>query len=376
MAKEDYYKLLGVEREAKAEEIKKAYRKLAVTYHPDKNPGDKAAEDKFKKISEAYEALSDTDKRAAYDRYGHAAFEQGASPRGGAGGGFHDPFDIFREVFSSAGGGTFEQFFGGQQRGRPQGADLRYDLEITLEEAAHGTEKEIRYRRPVACQSCSGSGAAAGSKRVSCSTCGGMGKVSTARGFFSMTQTCPTCQGMGTRVVDPCKSCNGQGRTIQPSTVKVKIPPGVDSGVQLRSTGHGEAAPGGGDAGDLYVVIHVKDNGLFERHQDDLYCEVPISFALASLGGSIDIPTLEGKVSLKIPAGTQSGTRFRLKGKGMPSLKSRTKGDQIVQVHVEVPKSLNADQRKKLETFAQACGNLDTPVPQSFLDKAKAFLGK
>lgn len=382
MTQEDYYKLLGVPREAKPEEIKKAYRKLAVKYHPDKNQGDAQAESKFKEISQAYEVLSDAQKRAAYDRFGHAAFDQGAGgARGGSGGGFHDPFDVFREVFGGgaggAGRGVFEEFFGGGAgSGRPQGADLRYDLELTLEEAAQGAQKEIRYRRPVQCKTCTGSGAAPGSKRVPCSTCGGMGKISTSRGFFSMTQECPRCNGMGTQVDVPCKTCHGDGRTIEQSTVKVKIPAGVDTGVQLRSAGNGEAAPQGGDPGDLYVVIHVKEHELFDRQRDDLLCDVPISFALASLGGSVDIPTLEGKACVKIPAGTQSGTRFRLKGKGMPSLRTRVKGDEIVQVHVEVPRKLTAQQRKTLEAFAASCGHLQQPMSKSFLDKAKAFFDK
>lgn len=382
MTQKDYYKLLEVERAATPEEIKKAYRKLAVKYHPDKNPGDKQAESTFKEVSQAYEVLSDVEKRAAYDRYGHAAFQQGgaAGPRSGAsGGGFHDPFDIFRDVFgggSAAGRGAFEEFFGGGGRGRPQGSDLRYDLEITLEEAASGVEKEIRYRRPVSCESCSGSGAAAGSKRSPCGHCGGHGKISTSRGFFSMTQECPYCQGMGTRVETPCPTCRGEGRTLQQSTVKVKIPAGVDTGVQLRSVGNGEAAPPGGDPGDLYVVIRLQQHDLFERHQDDLLCDVPISFALATLGGNIDIPTLDGKASLKIPAGTQSGTRFRLKGKGLPNLRTRSKGDEIVQVHVEVPRKLTPEQRKTLEAFAASCGHSQQPISKSFFDKAMRFFDK
>lgn len=383
MAKEDYYELLGVKRDASAEELKKAYRKKAVKHHPDKNPGDKTAEDKFKKISEAYEALKDPEKRAAYDRYGHAAFEgAGAGARGG-GGGFHDPFDIFREVFGGGGGGgggsggIFEEFFGGGGGGGPgggpqRGSDLRYDLEITLPEAATGIERDISYRRPVACDRCQGEGAEPGSQKARCPTCGGVGQVTTARGFFSIRQACPTCRGAGMKIDSPCKKCQGNGRVQETSKVKIRIPAGVDTGSKLRSVGNGEAGAMGGPSGDLYVVIHVKDHDVFERHGDDLFCEVPIKFTLAALGGSIEVPTLSAKATLKIPAGTQSGTTFRLRGKGMPNVRGGGYGDQLVRVHVEVPTSLNSEQRKKLEEFSVACGDDMEPTGKAGLfGKAK-----
>jgi molecular chaperone DnaJ len=376
MAKEDYYKLLGVGRDAAEEEIKKAYRKKAIQYHPDKNPGNKQAEEMFKKVSEAYEVLKDADKRAAYDRYGHAAFAQGTGPRGGGpAGGFHDPFDIFREVFGGGGGGIFEEFFGGGGGGggARDGADLRYDIEITLEEAARGVEKEISFRKLAACDRCGGTGAEPGSKRVTCATCRGAGQVTTSRGFFTVRQVCPVCHGTGTRVEQPCRECRGEGRINRTTKLNVRIPPGVDTGSKLRSAGNGEAGMQGGHAGDLYLVIHVQDHEIFERQGDDLFCEIPIKFTLAALGGTIDVPTLSGKAALKIPAGTQSGTTFRLRDRGMPGLRSGRHGDQLVRVQVEVPTHLTAEQRKKLEEFAIACGDADEPVARSFFEKAKKF---
>lgn len=382
MAKDDYYELLGVAKNATEEELKKAYRKKAVQYHPDKNPGNKEAEEMFKKVSEAYEALKDPEKRAAYDRYGHAAFQQaGGGPRGpgGMSGGFHDPFDIFREVFGGggAGGSIFEEFFGGGGGGGGGGAhdgnDLRYDLEISLEEAARGLEKEISFRKLAACEHCHGTGAEPGSKAVRCPTCHGAGQVTTSRGFFAVRQVCPTCHGAGTRIEKPCAQCHGQGRENKTSKLNVRIPPGVDTGSKLRSAGNGEAGLQGGGAGDLYIVIHVKEHEIFERHDDDLFCEIPIKFTLATLGGTIEVPTLSGKASLKIPAGTQSGTTFRLKGRGMPGLRGGHQGDQLVRAHVEVPASLTAEQRKKLEEFALACGDADEPVSRKFFEKAKKF---
>jgi len=377
MAKEDYYELLGVAREATEDDLKKAYRKKAVQYHPDKNPGNKQAEEMFKKVSEAYEVLKDPDKRAAYDRYGHAAFAQGGGPRPGAGqGGFHDPFDIFREVFSGGGGGSiFEEFFsgGGSSDGAREGADLRYDIEIALEEAARGVEKEISFRKLAACDHCHGTGAEPGSKRVTCPTCRGAGQVTTSRGFFTVRQVCPTCHGNGTRTEKPCHECRGEGRANKTAKLNVRVPPGVDTGSKLRSVGNGEAGVNGGPAGDLYIVIHVKEHEVFERQGDDLFCEIPIKFTLAALGGTIEVPTLSGKASLKIPAGTQSGTTFRLKARGLPGLRSGQPGDQLVRVHVEVPTHLTADQRKKLEDYALASGDADEPVGRSFFEKAKKF---
>lgn len=384
MAKEDYYELLGVSRDASAEEIKKAYRKKAVQFHPDKNPDDPKAEEMFKKIGEAYEVLKDADKRAAYDRYGHAAFERGGMAGaggfgGGGAGGFHDPFEIFREVFGGqggGGGGIFDEFFGGGGgggRSGRRGSDLRYDLDISLEEAAKGVQKEISFRRAAPCEHCGGDGAEPGSSKHRCQTCGGQGRVVSNRGFFQVQQTCPTCGGAGETMDTPCKKCSGEGRVMQSSKIKVRIPAGVDTGSKLRSAGNGEAGSQGAPAGDLYIVIHVRDHEIFERHEDDLYCEIPIKFTLATLGGKIDVPTLGGKVALKIPAGTQSGTTFRLRGHGMPNLRSGSKGDQMVRVQIEVPKKLSASQREKLEDFAIACGDADNPVEESFIKKAKKF---
>lgn len=383
MSQIDYYKLLNVSRDATAEEIKKAYRKMAVKYHPDKNPGDKAAEEKFKEVSEAYEVLKDPKKRESYDRFGHAAFQQGRAP-GGAGGGFHDPFDIFREVFSGRGGGDegsniFDDFFGGGRSSSghttasKHGSDLRYDIEITLEEAASGIEKEIQYRHYVPCDHCHASGAEPGSKKVTCSTCRGNGQVISSRGFFSVRQTCPTCHGSGVMIEKPCSKCAGEGRFQETTKLKVKIPHGVDTGSKLRSSRAGEAGFQGGTPGDLYIVIHVKKHEIFERDDENLFCTIPIKFTLAALGGHIDVPTLSGKVSLKIPAGTQSGTSFRLKGHGMPSLRGAYKGDQFVQVEVEVPQKLTNEQRAALEAFAIACGDAEHPVGEGFFQKAKRF---
>jgi molecular chaperone DnaJ len=382
--KEDYYTLLGVEKTASEEDLKKAYRKKAIQYHPDKNQGNKEAEEMFKKVSEAYEVLKDPQKRAAYDRYGHAAFQQGgaAGPRaGGGGGGFHDPFDIFREVFNQGGGGggggIFEEFFGGGggggRDGGRDGSDLRYDLEISLEDAARGIEKEISFRKAVTCERCDGSGAEPGSKRVTCPTCRGAGQIRRSGGIITFTQACPTCGGAGTKVEKPCTACKGEGRTAKTTKLNVRIPPGVDTGSRLRSVGNGEAGMAGGQAGDLYIVISVAEHEIFERQNDDLFCEIPIKFTLATLGGSIEVPTLSGKASLKIPVGTQSGTTFRLKNKGMPSLRGGHHGDQLVRVHVEVPTSLSPEQRKKLEEFAQLSGDANEPMAKSFFEKAKKF---
>lgn len=385
MAKEDYYDLLGTQKGASEEELKKAYRKKAVQYHPDKNPGNKEAEEMFKKVSEAYEVLKDPEKRATYDRYGHAAFQNGGGGGGPAGygggaGGFHDPFDIFREVFGQGGGGgggggIFEEMFGGGRGGGDgrDGADLRYDLEISLEEAAKGVEKEVSFRKNVTCERCSGNGAEPGSKRTTCPTCRGAGQVRRSGGIIVFTQTCPTCGGAGQRIEKPCTACRGEGRVPKTSKINVRIPAGVDSGSRLRSSGNGEAGLSGGQAGDLYIVITVKDHELFERHGDDLFCEIPIKFTLASLGGTIEVPTLFGKGSLKLPAGTQSGTTFRLRGKGMPQLRGGGQGDQLVRVNVEVPTSMTAEQRKALEEFARVCGDADHPVAKSWFEKAKKF---
>lgn len=376
MAKRDYYEVLCVERSADADEIKKAYRKLALKFHPDKNPGDKAAEESFKELGEAYEALSDPQTRAAYDQYGHAAFDP--RRRGfGHGGGFHDPADIFREVFGGAGGGggsIFENLFGGERRdpnGPQRGADLRYDMEITFIEAALGCEKEISVTKPDACDACESTGAEIGSTTKTCATCGGRGQVISSRGIFSIAQTCPRCEGRGKIVDRPCKVCHGAGRRERTSKIKLKIPAGVDSGSRLRSSGNGEAGTRGGAGGDLYVVLHVKAHEFFEREGDDLICEVPISFVQAALGAEVEVPTLNGNAQIKIPSGTQPGTLFRIKGKGIKNVQGYGWGDLHVRVTVEVPTRLNSAQREKIEEFAQLCDSTVNPISKGFFDKAK-----
>jgi molecular chaperone DnaJ len=373
--KRDYYEVLGVPRGTSGEEIKRAYRKLAVKFHPDKNPDDAHAEEKFKELGEAYDVLMDADKRAAYDRFGHAAFEQG----GGFRGGFHDPFDIFREVFGGGGGigaGIFETFFGGvagHGEDRQRGADLRYDMQITLEEAAAGTEKEIEVRKLDACAKCGGNGAEPGSRSVNCPVCGGRGQVISSRGFFQVSQTCPRCRGVGHIVEKPCPECDGEGRLERSSRVKLKIPAGITDGSRLRSPRNGEAGIRGGPQGDLYVVVHVQEHKIFQRDEDNLYCEVPIPFSLATLGGEVPVPTLEGKANLKIPTGTQSGQMFKLRGKGVVHVNGREHGDLLVRVMVEVPTRLNAEQRAKLQEFAELCGEENTPLRKNFFERAKEF---
>jgi molecular chaperone DnaJ len=374
MAKRDYYELLGVGRNASDEEIKKAYRKLALKFHPDKNAGDKSAEEKFKEIGEAYEALSDPQKRAAYDQFGHAAFDPRA--RANRGSSFHDPFEIFREVFGgTAGGSIFESFFGGgQDPSQPQrGADLRYDLEITLEEAALGCEKEISVTKLDHCDACNGSGMEPDSKTRGCPTCGGRGQVLTARGIFSIAQTCPHCNGLGRILEKPCKSCHGNGRREHHSKIKLRIPPGVDTGSRLRSSSNGEAGFRGGPSGDLYVILHLKSHEIFQREGDDLLCEMPISFIQAVLGAEIEVPTLEGKATIKIPASTQPGALFRVKGKGLRNLHGHSHGDLHVRIQVEVPTRLTSEQKTKLQEFAGLCDGNETPMAQSFFEKAKKF---
>lgn len=374
--KRDYYEVLEVERSSGEVEIKRAYRKLAVKFHPDKNPEDPHAEEKFKELGEAYDVLMDADKRAAYDRFGHAAFSQGA---GGFGGGFHDPFDIFREVFGSGGGaagGIFETFFGGgamRAEDRQRGADLRYDMRITLEEAAGGVEKEIEVQKLDTCDQCRGTGAEPGSRTINCPVCGGRGQVISSRGFFQVSQTCARCHGVGHIIDKPCHACHGEGRVEKPSRIKLKIPAGISEGSRLRSVRNGEAGVRGGPQGDLYVVIHIQEHEIFQREEDNLYCEVPIPFTVAALGGEIAVPTLEGKAQVKVPAGTQSGQIFKLRGKGIVHVNGRERGDLLARLIVEVPTRLNTDQRAKLEEFADSCGEENTPMHKSFFERAKAF---
>jgi molecular chaperone DnaJ len=375
MAKRDYYEILGINRDADADEIKKAYRKLAVKYHPDKNPGDHTAEERFKELGEAYEALSDPQKRAAYDQYGHAAFDARQRASRGFGGGFHDPFDIFREVFGGGSSSIFETIFGagGERTGPQRGDDLRYDLEITLEEAATGCEKEISVNKLDRCDTCGGSGSEKGSSAKTCSTCGGRGQVMMSRGIFSIAQTCPHCKGHGRILEKPCKSCHGEGRRERSSKIKLKIPAGVDAGTRLRSSGNGEAGFRGGSPGDLYVILHVSAHEIFQRDGDDLHCEVPVSFVQAALGSEIEVPTLEGKALVKIPAGTQSGAVFRVKGKGIKNLQGYGHGDLHARIQVEVPARLTQEQKAKLQEFAALCDGREMPLTQSFFEKAKKF---
>ena len=352
---EDYYDLLGVARDVSAEDLKKAYRKKAMQYHPDRNPGDKAAEEMFKKVSRAYEVLSDPQKRALYDQHGAAAFEQTAGP--GGPGGFQgvDPMDIFRQMFGGGGGGFGDIFGGGS--GRAEGEDLSMEIEVTLEEAAEGVERTVRYRRHAPCSSCEGSGAEKGSKVGKCATCGGKGQVIRSNGFFQIRQTCPSCAGRGEKVEKPCKACRGEGRVVAAHEVPVRIPPGVDTGTRLRSSGNGSSGPNGAPAGDLYLVIRVKDHERFERDGDDLACALPVSFPTLALGGQVDVQTLRGKASLRVPEGTAAGTVFRLRGEGMPNLRGGARGDLHVRVDVHVPSKLTAEQRSALEAYAKAGGD-------------------
>lgn len=378
MAKADYYELLGVSRNDDASTIKKAYRKLAIKYHPDKNPDDAKAEERFKEIGEAYEILSDDEKRAAYDRYGHAAFEGGMG--GGGGGGFHDAADIFSQVFG--GGGGFEDFFGGgggrrgggrQRSAKRSGSDLRYDLDITLEETAVGVEKELEIEKEAVCKSCDGKGSKSSGGVTQCRTCGGRGVVTRQAGIFVQQTTCPDCGGSGEVIKDPCSDCNGSGTVQETSRIKIRIPAGVDSGTRLRSSGNGDAGLRGGPAGDLYVFIDVEDHEVFEREGENLFCEVPMPFGVATLGGELKVPTLEGKSSIKIPGGTQGGTVFRLRGKGIKDLSSGYKGDLHVEVKVEVPTKLNSDQKEKLKHFTESIGEKNSPIEEGFFEKAKKF---
>jgi molecular chaperone DnaJ len=368
----DPYETLAVSRSATVEEIKISYRKLAMKHHPDRNPGDAAAEESFKEISQAYDILIDPDKRAAYDRYGYAAFQ---GPGGGPGAGFHDPFDLFREVFGSGGGGIFEHFFGGSGGGADQarGADLRYDLEIKLEEAARGVEKEIEIRKTGRCSACGGSGGGPGAHLHTCPTCRGRGQVIATRGFFQVAQPCPRCHGAGEMFDHPCKVCRGDGRAEITTQIKLKIPAGIEDGSRLRSGGNGEAGLRGAASGDLYVVVHIREHAVFARDGDDLFCEMPVSFVIAALGGEINVPTLEGKAAIKVPAGTQNGTVFKLRGKGMPHLRGSGQGQLLVRAVVEVPTKLTPGQRRKLEEFAESCGDQNAPMTRSFLERAKEF---
>ncbi|MBI5642187.1 MAG: molecular chaperone DnaJ [Deltaproteobacteria bacterium] len=364
MEEKDFYKILGVERGASDEEIKKAYRRLAHEFHPDKHSGDKDKEEKFKLINEAYENLKDPDKRAQYDRFGYVGSGQGQQGYRDAGFGA-DFQDIFGEVFSD--------FFGGARRrpGPERGADLRYDLDISFEEAAFGAEKTINIPRTVNCSACNGSGAKPGTQPTVCSGCRGTGQVRFQQGFFSISRPCSTCHGTGAVIKDPCTECRGAGKVRTVSTLTVKVPPGVDTGSRLRLTGEGEYGERGGIPGDLYIVMSVSPHPIFRRENDDIICEVPISFPQAALGAEIEVPTLEGQVKLKIPPGTQSGKVFRLKNKGIASVHTGRRGDAQVILKVETPSKLNKRQKELLEEFAEISGEDTTPLRKNFFSKVK-----
>ncbi|HVH73612.1 MAG TPA: molecular chaperone DnaJ [Stellaceae bacterium] len=371
MAKEDFYDTLGVARSANAEDIKRAYRKLAMQYHPDRNPGDKSAEQKFKDISEAYDVLKDDQKRAAYDRFGHAAFEQGGG-RGPGDFGFSGGFaDIFDEMFG--------EFMGGGRRGGQQtqgrGSDLRYNLEITLEEAFRGRQTTIRVPTLVACDQCNGSGAAAGSKPVGCPTCHGRGRVRAQQGFFTIERTCPACHGAGRVIDSPCKSCGGQGRVRREKTLSVNIPPGVEDGTRIRLAGEGEVGLRGATAGDLYIFVTVTPHRLFQRDGANVYCRVPIPITTAALGGLLEVPTVDGsRARITVPPGTQSGHQFRLKAKGMTVLRSPARGDMFIQAIVETPVNLTKRQQELLREFEKEGEHGRThPESEGFFARVKEF---
>ena len=373
MAKRDYYEVLGVNRDAVDEEVKKAYRKLAMKFHPDRNPDNPKSEEQFKEAKEAYEILSDKQKRAAYDQYGHAGVDPsagGPGPGGAGMGGFADAFsDIFGDIFG--GGGR-----GGGRSNVYRGADLRYNLEVTLEEAARGTETRIRIPTMAECEICHGSGAKKGSEPKTCPTCGGHGQVRMQQGFFSIQQTCPKCHGTGRYIADPCTSCHGAGRVKQHKTLSVKIPAGIDEGDRIRLSGEGEPGVNGGPPGDLYVQIHLKAHGVFQRDHDDLHCEMPVSFATAALGGEIEIPTLEGIAKLKVPAETQSGKVFRLRGKGIKGVRSIGYGDLLCHVVVETPVALTDRQKelmREFEEISRSNSARHNPKAQGWLDRVKEF---
>ncbi|TAE32773.1 MAG: molecular chaperone DnaJ [Alphaproteobacteria bacterium] len=377
MSKKDYYELLGVTRSTDAEEMKKAYRKLAMQYHPDRNPNNKEAEQKFKEISEAYDVLKDPDKKAAYDRFGHAAFEGGRGGAGNASGfDFSGNFsDIFEDLFSeftgrrSGGGGN-----AGAQSARQRGSDLRYNLEISLEDAFHGKKQDINITTSVSCDSCHGTGGENGAEAVTCPTCSGRGTIRTQQGFFTVERTCNTCQGTGRIIEKPCRKCGGTGTVRKDRTLSVTIPSGVEEGTRIRLTGEGEAGFRGGAAGDLYIFLSVKNHPLFRREGADVHCAVPITFTTATLGGTVEVPTIEGsRVKVTIPEGTQNGHQFRLRGKGMNILRSKSRGDMFVHARIETPVKLSKKQRDLLQEFDKCSESSTSPESHSFFDKVREF---
>jgi len=371
MAKRDYYEILGVSKDVSAADLKKAYRRVAMKYHPDRNPDDKTAEDKFKEASEAYEVLSDTQKRAAYDQFGHAGVDPSSGMGGGAGG-FGNFSDIFGDVFGDI-------FGGGRGRGRggaTRGSDLRYNLDLTLEDAVRGTTVQIRVPTLTTCDVCDGSGAKKGTSAKTCTTCAGMGQVRMTQGFFSVQQTCPTCRGRGTVIADPCGACQGQGRKEETKTLSVKVPPGVDTGDRIRLSGEGEAGLEGGPPGDLFVQVNVLPHEIFQRDGTDLYCEVPVDFVDAALGGELEVPTLDGRVKLKVPAETQTGKLFRLRGKGVTPVRGGSPGDLMCRVVVETPVNLGNKQKELLRQFQATMKNgKNSPRQSSWFDGMKNFFG-
>ena len=370
MSKRDYYEVLGVSRTCTEVELKAAFRKLAMKHHPDRNPGDTECEHKFKEINEAYDVLKDGDKRAAYDRFGHAVFEQGGM--GGAHG--------FGADFGSTFADIFEGIFGmgaarGRATGRERGSDLRYNMEITVEEAFAGKAAQIRIPTSVTCEVCSGTGAKAGTKPKTCSTCGGAGKIRHAQGFFTLERTCPACQGRGQVIEDPCSACSGSGRVMRERTLSVNIPAGVEDGTRIRLAGEGEAGLRGGPAGDLYIFLSLEPHEFFQRDGADLHCRVPVSMVTAALGGEFEVPAIDGsKVRVKVPAGTQTGRRFRLASKGMPVLRSKQTGDMYVQVMVETPQNLTKRQRELLAEFESLSSDTTQPEAAGFFSRVKEFL--
>lgn len=372
MAKVDFYEALGVGRGVDEKELKSAYRKKAMQFHPDRNPDDKAAEQKFKEVSEAYEILKDPQKRAAYDQFGHAAFENGANGAGGfgagmAGGAFSD---IFEDIFGEMMGGRARR-----SGGRERGADLRYNMEVTLQEAYSGKTADISVPTAVSCETCTGSGSKPGSAPSTCSTCGGSGRVRAASGFFSIERTCPACQGRGEVISDPCEDCHGQGRVTRERSLSVNIPAGIEDGVRIRLAGEGEAGTRSGPAGDLYIFLNIKPHEFFQRDGADLFCRIPVSMTTAALGGQFEVTTLDGsKTRVKVPAGTQTGKQFRLKGKGMPVMRSSNIGDLYIQVVTETPQNLTKRQRELLEEFGRISNEQNSPESHGFFSRMKHFL--